>query len=262
MTTSLKGGGGKSFFAAALLDHLRTRGRKVFAFDGDVSNGSLAALHATKDADGNVLENQCPDAGVGIYNIRNETRDALINSLNGTGIILHDLAGGSLQDLQRIFGDQEGLLRFFEAAQRLNVQIVFAHLVTPDAATVNSVAHHLDLCEELGALGALATHVAVLNRLGERRDGDFTIWFGDKAPDGSVQGGATRKRLLDGGGGEMNLPALSERTVALVKQRGVPFSRAATDPSLALSDQQRILSFMSQFEHEIRRASPVMGLNL
>ncbi|MFP7675526.1 hypothetical protein ACG74X_19440 [Marivita sp. S0852] len=249
MTTSLKGGTGKSTFSCALADYLRTQGYPTAAYDADGSNGSFSSMHATRDEAGDILADQDPLEGVVAYNVRNESRNTLIASCeNFSGLVLHDLAGSSLSELQRIFEDgEDGLHNIFQVFADLGVHPIFLHLITPDKATVNSVAHHLDLMDALGDLGSIASHVAVLNQRGNQTMKDFPFWHGFTGADGALLGGKTRARLLTAGGVEMILPHMNERTFAFAKDCHKPLSQAVTDAGLNIVDRQRIKLFNTEF---------------
>jgi hypothetical protein len=248
LTTSLKGGGGKSTLACALLDQLRHHGIPTAAYDADGAIGSLSDMHAQRDNRGRKLDEQDALHGVVGYNIRDESRALLVNSLGfGHRHILHDVAGGALVDLQRLFSDRDSLRNFSRALRDCDTCLVFLHLVTPDNSTIESVALHLDLTDALGDLAGQTRHVAVLNRHGDRTDQDFPMWFGYTDTQGTMRGGKTRQRLLDGGGAEMSLPALNERTMALLKELRMPFAQACRDRRLTLIGQQRISIFCEDF---------------
>lgn len=254
ITTSLKGGGGKSTFACVLLDFMRRNKLPIAAYDADGAIGSLSDMHASRDEAGRMIAEQDPLEGVLGYNIRDKSRAVLFDSLgHGHRHILHDVAGGALTDLQRLFSDEDSLRNFFRATQSENACIVFMHLITPDVSTIESLALHLDITEGLGhtAAGNLtdhARHVAVINRHGNRRDRDFPHWFGYVDASGAERGGKTRRRLLDAGGAEMDLPALEDQTMTKVKALQVPFTRATQDPRFALNEQRRVHIFIEDFE--------------
>lgn len=247
-TTSLKGGSGKSTFACALLDHLRSHGLPVAAYDADGAIGALVGMHGLRDANGRMIGDQNPLSGVVAYDIRDDSRSEFVNSLErGHRHILHDVAGGALADLKRLFSDRDSLAKLLRALQSFDAVLVFFHLVTPDITTVESVARHLDLTEAQGKLGEHARHVVVLNRQGDRIDADFPVWFGYTDRNGELRGGKTRERLLAGGGAEMAMPAINDRTMALVKDQHIPFTLAASSPGLAAIDQQRVRIFVEDF---------------
>ncbi|WP_281968926.1 hypothetical protein [Roseovarius nanhaiticus] len=249
MTTSLKGGGGKSTLANAFVDYARRMQLPMAAYDADGAIGSLSHMHASRDARGNLVSPQDPLCGVVDYNIRDDTRSMLFNSVDkGHTLIMHDMAGGSLMDVQRVLDDHDGLTNFFRGMNATGTLPVFLHLVTPDASTVASVKRHLDLTEELGALAQEARHIAVLNRHGNRKDRDFPDWFGYVDGEGVTWGGKTRARLFDMGGAEMDLPSLNDRTMALVKDLRVPFSDAVDNKRLDANDRLRVRIFVQDFE--------------
>ena len=151
VTTSLKGGSGKSTFACAMLDNLRNSEASVAAFDADGAVGSLIEMHGSRDENGNLLEEQNPIKGVFAYNIRDDSRTVLFESLgNEAPLILHDVAGGALADWKRVFYDEgDGLHDFFQGIHAQNACVVFLHLITPDRSTVESVAMHMDITDRL-----------------------------------------------------------------------------------------------------------------
>ncbi|MCD1619301.1 hypothetical protein ACFSDD_24085 [Salipiger marinus] len=252
LTSSMKGGGGKSTLACTLLDFLRRHDVEVAAYDADGAIGTLSDMHAARDADGRPHDPQTPLEGVVAYNIRDESRALLFNSLAaGHRHILHDVAGGALADMQRLFGDENSLRNFFRALRSAHACVIFFHVVTPDVSTIESVALHLDLTEKLGDLAGNARHVAVLNRHGDRQDRDFPHWFGYTDAAGVVRGGKTRARLMSCGGAEMFLPALNDRTMSMLKELRRPFAKAVYDPALSFIDQQRVQIFMEDFENAL-----------
>jgi hypothetical protein len=251
-TTGHKGGTGKSLYGCVLLDFLRTNGSSVAAYDGDGAIGTMSEMHGFRTDDGTLAEEQDRLSGVVSYNIRDESRATLINSLAmGDNLILHDIAGGALADLQRIFDDEGNLKNLFSVLEDVDAQIVFAHLLTPDTATIESVALHIDLTDSLGDLGKRARHLAVLNRHAGRKNSDFSMWFGREDVNGQIEGGLTRSRLLDAGGAEMDLPALAPDTLAKLVAQRIPFGRAQRHPSLTLIDQQRVRIFRTEFERQM-----------
>lgn len=252
LTTSMKGGGGKSTLAALLLDVLRSEGVQVAAWDADMSIGSLAQMHGSRDASGRLLQEQDPLWGVGLYNIRDNSRDELINSLgHPCPLLLHDIAGGALGEMERLFDEERSIAEFMETLRDLDVQPVFLHLITPDISTVASVRTWLDLCDALPAGGLSPSHIAVLNRHGGRRDADFPDWFGAVRADGQIQGGKTRSRLLAAGGLEISLPSLDAAVMQKVKLSNTRFSEAVTSPAFMLIEQQRVRKFLRQFTQEL-----------
>ena len=247
ITASQKGGSGKTVLACGLLDHLRTAGMPVAAFDGDGAVGGFYKMHGARDADGRLRPDQDARTGVVPYDIRDTaSRDMLIESLDTDApTILHDLAGGALLSLLQLFGDDvEGPLRNLDMAlEDLDAELIVLHLVTRDEGSVASVRQYLDLTVDCLRI----RHVAVVNRHAGR-DPDLRTWFG--TADGP-SGGRTRALLMERGGVEMTLPALDGGAMALAQGMGAPFSVAIEDRSLPLVQRQRIRQFLRAFAAEL-----------
>ncbi len=111
-----------------------------------------------------------------------------------------------------------------------------------------SVATHMDMTEQLGDVGGIACHIAVLNRRGMLKPADYPFWYGYKDADGQQQAGKTRERLLVLGGIEIELPHIDERTLALAKNLNIPLSAAIHDRQLPVVDRQRIRTFVTAFD--------------
>lgn len=247
ITASQKGGSGKTVLACALLDHLRTAGMPVAAFDGDGAVGGFYKMHGARGANGRLQHDQDARTGVVPYDIRDTTsRDLLFESLETDApVILHDLAGGALLSLLQLFGDDvEGAFHHFNRAlEDSDAELIILHLVTRDEGAVASIRQYLDFSADCPRI----RHVAVVNRH-TGRDADLRIWFG--AADGQ-SGGRTRALLLERGGVEMTLPALDAGAMALVQGMGTPFSVAIEDRSLPLIQRQRIRQFLRAFAAEL-----------
>lgn len=264
MATSEKGGSGKSTFAIALTDCLRNAGHSIAAYDGNVDVSSLYDTLATRDSNNQPLKMQDPLVGAYPYTVRDESRTVLVDCLRqGHTHMVHDIAGGGLSDVQRLFNDApDSLYQFVRSIARYDACVVFFHLVTPDISTVASVSKYLDITERLENFTDHVRHVAVLNLQGDRKQPDFPHWYGFTDAEGTAMGGKTRQRLLSGGGAEMAMPAIQDRTMALLKAYKVPFSVGADLPALSATDQSRIFNFLEDFDGalgpEIRE---IMGLS-
>jgi hypothetical protein len=263
LTTSEKGGSGKSTAAIALVDALRFEGIPLAAYDGNVDVSSLYETLGTRDATGQLTDAQDPLMGAFPYSVRDESRTVLVDCLRqGYAHMVHDIAGGGLTDMQRLFGDKpDSLYQFVRSIARFDTCAVFVHLLTPDISTVASVAKYLDITENLGDLGHHVRHIAMLNLQGNRSEAHFPHWYGYTDATGEEKGGKTRARLLAAGGAEMNLPAIDERTMALLKAQKVPFTVGANMPEMSITDQSRLYNFTEDFSkeltHEIRQ---ILGL--
>lgn len=261
--TSEKGGAGKSTAASAVLDYLRGSGQVVAAFDSDGSVGMLSKGYATKADDGFPADNQNPVEGVVVYNLReDESRSTLVNSLaHGHPIVMHDLAGGGLADLMRIQDNSEGLKRLLRAIKNGGYRVVFVHLLNTDDSAVASVATYLDLIDDAGDVGEVASHVVMLNRKAGRKNAAFLDWFGVTDEEtGAREGGNTRERLLALGGVETELPVLDEVTTSKVKRLGVPLKDAVASPKLTFGEQQHVVNFREDVADALVRAKAVLGI--
>lgn len=260
--TSEKGGAGKSTAATAVLDYLRGSGQLVAAYDSDGAVGMLSKAFGTKADDGFAADVQNPTEGVVVYNLReDESRSMLVNSLaHGHPIVMHDLAGGGLADLMRIQDNSEGLKRLLRAIKNAGYRVVFVHLLNTDDSAVASVATYLDLIEDAGDVGEVASHVVMLNRKAGRKNAAFIDWFGVTDESGVREGGNTRERLLALGGVETELPVLDDVATAKVKRLGVPLKDAATSPKLTLSEQQHVVNFREDVADALIRAKAVLGI--
>lgn len=248
--TSQKGGVGKTVASCALLDCLRRRGFTIAAYDGDGANRGLSDMHATRNPhDQRLVAPQDPCRGVVTYDGRDRHDDTFVNSIEtgaGADAILHDIAGGALRALIELFdGGFEGLA---DVLEDIDARIVWLHIITQEDASVASTSRYLELCapapDRFG-------HIAVINRHSARDDAGFPAWFG--SPDGR-QGGRTRARLLDAGGGEIALPELAASTMSLVRTARAPFHDLLHRPDISLAHRQRIRVFLRQFDGQLTPA--------
>jgi hypothetical protein len=245
--TSQKGGVGKTIASCALLDCLRRRGFTIAAYDGDGANRGLSDMHATRTPDDHrLVAPQDPHSGVVTYDGRDRQDDSFVDSLEagaGADAILHDIAGGALGALVELFdGGFEGLA---DVLRDVDARIVWLHLITRDDASVASCARYLQLCESAPQRFG---HIAVINRHSARDDAGFPAWLG--SPDGR-KGGRTRARLLAGGGGEIELPALAETTMSLVRAARAPFHALLERRDISLAHRQRIRIFLRRFDGQL-----------
>lgn len=138
--------------------------------------------------------------------------------------------------------------------------MVFVHLLNTDDSAVASVATYLDLIEEAGDVGEVASHVVMLNRKAGRKNAAFIDWFGVTDESGVREGGNTRERVLALGGVETELPVLDDVATAKVKRLCVPPEDAATSPKLTLSEQQHVVNFREDVADALIRANAVLGI--
>lgn len=253
---SEKGGVGKSVTARALVDYLRTQGTRVAAYDADGGVGGLVRVLGTRDAEGRLGEEQSPVEGVSYYNVRAEgERNTLLDCIaTGEGLIVHDLAGGSLADLMRIVDGGDGIDGLLAAFDEHGYRLTILHLISPEVGSAGSVARWLELA------GDRVDHVAVRNTRWGKAEGDFPFWHGFTDGKGVQKGGKTRERLLSLGGVEIDLPSIPAGTFAKVDADNLPFSSASSDTSLTITERAHISKFVREFGAAIEPARPFLGL--
>lgn len=197
LMASQKGGVGKSAIAIAFVGWLRRNGCQVAAYDGDAVVGTTYLTLAEKDESKKPLEVQDPRRGVRPYNLRDaDEADELVNSFDVEAeIVLHDLPGGALQDLADILAhaDGSGIDEMLSMIEEAGHRLIMVHVITDDVATIISLGGYLK------GFGDRARHIAVLNQAFTSDDGR-AVWLKS----------ATRKRLQELGGREMEFPALRE----------------------------------------------------
>jgi hypothetical protein len=254
---SEKGGVGKSVTARALIDQLRTEGVRVAAYDADGGVGGLVRVLGTRDAHGDLIEDQDPVVGVGYYNVRAEAgRPTLVNCLrSGERLIVHDLAGGSLVDLMEISDQGDGLKQLLRRFDLNGYRITVLHLISAEVGATQSVARWIDL------VGDRVDHVAVRNTRWGKSTGDFPFWHGFTDARGVEKGGKVRRRLLEElGGHEINLPAMPSGTFAKVDAENLAFSVAEDDPTLTIAEQSHVCKFREDFAAALEPIRPLLGL--
>lgn len=250
-----KGGVGKTMTARALLDIYRSEGIPAAAYDADGAVGGLVRLYGTRADDGAVVEVQNPMEGVAFYDLRSDReRNTLLDSIAlESGVILHDLPGGSTVDIQRIVDGGEGVSGLLDTFELHNTRMTLLHVVDNEIESAQSVGTHLDL------FGDRVDHVAVLNMRECRTLSDFPYWAGYEVG-GQRRYGKARERLLAGGGKEITLPALQPSTRAKVNALRLPFSKAAQSPELTITEKAHVAKFLRDFAVNLEPARKMLGL--
>jgi len=251
-----KGGVGKSVFTRTLVDHLRTSGKRVAAYDADGSVGATARVLGSRDASGAVERVQNPVEGVGYYNGRaDDERNILLDSIeSGEKLYVHDLAGGLLADLTRIVDGGEGLDGLLDAFEAHGYRLTLFHVISPDVGAAQSVARWLSL------IGDRADHVAVINLKHGKPPSDFPFWYGFTDAKGVAKGGKTREKLLAMGGVEIEFPALPAGTFAKLDAENIPFTRADKAGLLTITERAHVAKFLRDFAAALAPAFPFLGL--
>lgn len=210
-----KGGVGKSALAELVIATIRAGGNIVAAFDADSAVSSLYQKLAIRDSNGVFLADQDPTEGAVRYNARDEHEASLlVNWLETpTPRAVHDLPGGARGEITKLLGaDADGSLgELLDFLDEMDCSLVVLHPVTGDDANINSQLNTLN------AFGDRAHHVAVVNRAFQNTENDIIPWRRSR----------TRERLLEQGGREIELPALShkEEPRSLPRQRSTFRSR-------------------------------------
>ena len=251
-----KGGVGKSVFTRSLVDYLRASGRRVAAFDADGSVGATVRVLGTRGVDGAIERVQDPVQGIGFYDGRAETeRNILLDSIEtGEALYVHDLAGGLLVDLTRIVDGGEGLEGLLDAFESHGYRLTIFHVISPDFGATQSVARWL------GLIGDRADHVAVINLKHGKPPADFPFWYGFTDAKGVEKGGKTRSKLLQGGGVEIEFPALPPGTFAKLDAENIPFTRAEAAGILTITERAHVAKFLRDFAEALGPALPFLGL--
>lgn len=256
LVASEKGGVGKSVFTRTLVDHLRTNGRRLAAYDADGSVGATVRVLGSRDAMGSIESVQNPIEGISYYNGRtDDERNILLDSIeSGEKLYIHDLAGGLLADLTRIVDGGEGLEGLLDAYATNGYRLTVFHVISPDVGSTQSVARWLSL------IGDRADHVAVINLKHGKPPSDFPYWYGFRDANGAAKGGRTRQNLLDNGGVEIEFPALPAGTFAKLDAENIPFTRADKAGLLTITERAHVAKFLRDFAAALSPALPFLGL--
>ena len=149
------------------------------------------------------------------------------------------MPGGSRDEIAKLLGaGADGSLgELLDFLDEENCGLVVLHPVTGDAANINSQLNTLN------AFGDRARHVAVINRAFQNTAGDILPWGASK----------TRKRLLEQGGREIELPALSPDIFQKLKAGHHPLWSDGIAAKLSLLDRQRLKIFQRHFQHQFSK---------
>lgn len=244
LVTGQKGGVAKTLTAALLLSRLRNASALTVAgYDADGTIGGLQRHLGLRGTDAKLLENQDPHTGVVGYNIHVPAeRDMLLDSLAlGSEIVLHDLAGGSLDDLLAVVDGSSGRLdNFFEAVSDCGYRTFLVHLVTTDVASWHSLSVFLD-----NSGGFDVSHLAVVNR-----------HFGGEQAYGLWMQSQTRGRLFAAGGQEVSLPAFPVQVLDKIKSSRISYELAATSGPLTITERANFRRCKREFDGQI---DPILG---
>lgn len=215
-----KGGVGKTTFSRGILELYRGAGLQTAAYDTDSRVGSLMQYYGTRDENDQLIADQDPFKGVGYFDLRTSAeRDGLIDAfVTGGDVVLMDLPGGAVGELEEVLGDGQAL---FKAYAENGYEVIVVFLLSKDAKVATRT-----IGQVINTFGSTAKYVAVKN-LGigapVNPDEDF------KPFDGGVEDGVTyegkARRLLEEYGGEViTMPALQSETRKALDNKNYTFA--------------------------------------
>ncbi len=236
-TMSYKGGTGRSTFARAFLEHLRTfaPNLNVVAVDGHPKIGHLSKFYGLKDDAGKYSArlnkaNPCK----GVLEIDASVPKNLIDLVNllaalEPDVLLVDLPSGVVESLAEAVGDIKGLKQTY---REYGYELILALGINPSKASASSIHDVLNVWGEEGV-----GYVGVLN-LGSARRGDFAFYDGDPA-----------ERLRSAGGKEFLLHELHADSYSLWEASERSFREAAD--AAPPGHRIRLLNWRDRIDAEI-----------
>lgn len=219
-----KGGIGKSFVAALLYDYLVDAGVRVKAFDLDHANSTFNRL---------VPEAEFIDTDVDADKLG--VLDRIVHALPAADVVLVDnrATGGS-----KVIAYLDET-RLPELQAEFDCLLVFAVIATDDKDANSQIAELLD------SHGPRVRWLVVRNL----RDGGALELF--------AQSNA-RKRLLEYGAGEVDVPCLAEVTKNRLQQSNLTVGRGRTADALHLLDRSRCVRFHERMRDEFGKAQELL----
>ena len=246
---SEKGGVGKTTFARGWLEVARSRGRVVSAHDADGSVGQLRRFYGSRPAGAlSPEEVQDPKVGVGYFDIHHidikQGRDRLIEAMNTDApLLLIDLPGGSLHEVERVFGDFGLFVETYKSdGWEIVIVIVIDHLMTPARSVFDSIRSFGD-----GVKYVVVKNLAIADA------SEFLVFDGYKDEKGVDKYGKASKLLAQKGGQVICMPRLEPRTFALIDVDSLTFGAAASNnpPRMDTSDRVRTKAWLTRFEQAL-----------
>lgn len=221
VTSSDKGGVGKTYVASLLADIMRTETLlKVVLIDGDEKVRKFIERYGNRDEEGALLapEDNDPFTGCKLVDLRNMENSAagVMGALeSGADRLLIDGAGGSETNYGRLLRPTAKPEEFTEFLKDEGISAVFiANIMPDDDATIMSLANLW--AKYRGDAGVY--FIVALNRWNGDiygQDGHFADWTGSK----------TRKAMVEAGNmSELKVTTVYEDVMAKVRDVPVPFS--------------------------------------
>lgn len=213
-----KGGVGKSTIARAVADYLEANSVTFLAYDGDDANPTF--LRFFKNA-----TRICTKTIKGF--------EPLINGLEAAQTVqLVDLGAGTSITLSQ-FAEATG---FVELAHSLGARIVLLFALAPSS---DSIALLKTISERYGS--SIQYVIAKSNAI----PGTWDLWEGSK----------TRKRLVEEGAVEIEIPALDAEAYSRVDTLSLRWLAASTDKQLPLASRAYIHRWREKVLAELGRAN-------
>lgn len=256
---SQKGGAGKTTFARALLEILRSRGHTVAAYDADGPVGQLFQHEGLRDENGQWTPQQDPLVGCGFFNIRDDDdRDILLNALaSKPPMILFDLPGGVVGELGKVIDHGAAPRGLFSIYQEEGYAITVVVVMTPVLASVRTVQ------ESIATFGDTIDYVAVKNRAFGTED-SFLLFDGCAHPDLQLPISNGKRALLEQGGVIITMPILPARSYALLDVYSLGYLEAVEGRGIGakmpLADRFRVREWLREFETQLTPAHHLLGL--
>ncbi|NHT78919.1 hypothetical protein G8E10_24785 [Rhizobiaceae bacterium CRRU44] len=257
LITNNKGGVGKSVIARVMADVFRGANKSAQFYDTDGGTGSLLLSYGSRDSNGSLLKDQDPaNGGIGWFDIRSDKdRAKLLDNLSSNApVIVCDMAGGSLAEISRIVDDGDGFDGFIDAVEAQGYGLVIINVVSNVQGATTSVRDYM------GAFGGRAQQIVVVNKAWGKDESDFPFWYGFTNSEGQQKGGKTRADFLAAGGVEVHFPALQSGTFAKVDALQVPFSAAADNPDLSITERAHLSKFMKAAREAFLEIKDKIGL--
>ena len=254
---SHKGGPGKSTFARALLETLRTDGLTVAAMDADGAVGQLLQYYGKKDETGRYDAD--PITSVFPFDIKDEREKGNVINILGThgsiaDVILVDMPGGTIKTLNDI-DEFDGMSTLVELYKRHGYAITVVIVMSIVAASANNVA------KAIRTLGTDDISYVVVKNLFYAKADEFDLYDGfDDAVTGERIGGKGKALLEQSGGVTIALPCLPGRAYALMDYYSLTFADAARSNRLDMFEQSKAYKWFRAFRQSIEPAKHLLGM--
>ncbi|MDI1334562.1 MAG: division plane positioning ATPase MipZ [Lacunisphaera sp.] len=219
-----KGGIGKSFVATLLYDYLCDQGVTLKAFDLDHANSTFNRF---------VPEAEFIDTDVDVGKLA--VLDRLLLALEVADVVLADNRASGGEKILHYLDE----VRLPELQTELGCALVFLVVANDDKDAISQIADLVDRYED-------KVRWVVARNL---RDGTLLRLFGQSN---------TRRRLLDLGAVEVDVPCLAEVTRNRLQLADLTVGRGRSAEQLHLLDRSRCARYHHQMAAEFRKANEVL----